>query len=84
MVVFQQLYTCKKNSFVGQHLVLTKILNIFICMKIFQHFFDVLLPYYKNVNLSFYYHTPSNVLHGILFQKLLRDNSFYPFKQTMT
>jgi hypothetical protein len=71
-------------SSMGQHLVLTKILNIFICMKIFQHFCDVLVPYYKIVNLNFYYHTPNIVLHGILFQKLLRASIFWPLKQTMT
>ncbi len=68
----------------GQHLVLTKILNIFICMKIFEHFCDVLVPYYKIVNLNFYYHTPNIALHGILFQKNLRNNIFGPLKQTMT
>ncbi len=67
----------------GQYLVLTKILIIFICMKIFQRFCDVLVPYYKIVNLIFYYHTPNIVLYGILFQKLLGDNILCPFKQTI-
>jgi hypothetical protein len=45
-------------------------------MKIFQHFCDVLVPYYKIVNLNFYYHTPNIALYGILFQKLLQYNNF--------
>jgi len=53
-------------------------------MKIFQHFYDVLIPYYKIVTLFFYYHTPNIALYGILFQKLLHDNIFYPLEQTMT
>jgi hypothetical protein len=35
-------------------------------MKIFQHFFDVLVPNYNIVILNFKYHT----LYGILFQEL--------------
>jgi len=65
----------------GQHLVLTKILNIFICMKIVQHICDVLVPYYKIVSLNVYYHTPNLVLYGILFQTLLQDSIFCPLKQ---
>jgi hypothetical protein len=68
----------------GQYLVLTKILITFICMKIFQHFYDVFIPYYKIVSLFFYYHTPNIVLYGILFQKLLHNNIFCPLEQTMT
>jgi hypothetical protein len=55
----------------GQHLVLTKILNIFICMKIIQHICNVIVPYYKIVSLNVYYHTPSPTLYRILFQTLL-------------
>jgi hypothetical protein len=46
----------------GQHLVLTKILNTFICMKIIQHICDVLVPYYKIISLNVYYHTPNLAL----------------------
>ncbi len=55
----------------GHYLVLTKILIIFICIKICQHFCDVLVTYYKILSLNFYYHTPSIVLYCILFQKKL-------------
>jgi hypothetical protein len=53
-------------------------------MKIFKHFCDVLVPYYKIVSLNFYYHAPNIALYDILFQKLLRDNIFCPLKQTVT
>jgi len=68
----------------GQYLVLTKKLIIFICLKIFQHFYDVLIPYYKIATLNFYYHMPNIALYGTLFQKLLGDSIFYPFKQIVT
>jgi len=74
----------KGFSSMGQYLVLTKKLIIFICMKIFQHFCDVLIPYYKIATLNFYYHMLNIALYGILFQKLLGDSIFCPFKQIVT
>jgi hypothetical protein len=49
--------------------IITKIPIIFICMKIFQHFCDVFVPYYKIVSFNFYYHISNITLYGILFQK---------------
>jgi hypothetical protein len=48
----------------------TKITIIFICMKIFQQFCDVLVPYYSIYIFNFKYHTSKITLYDILFQEL--------------
>jgi hypothetical protein len=63
----------------------TKIPIIFICMKIFQHFCDVFVPYYKIVILNFYYHTSNKLPNMVFYSKnSLWDGIFSPLKQTTT
>jgi len=65
-----------------------KIPIVFICMEIFQHFCDVLVPYYKIVLLNFHYHTFNIALCCVLFQKIpkktMMDNIFMTLKQNVT
>jgi hypothetical protein len=67
MVVLPQLYICKRYFLCGTTFGAYQNIK-YIHM---QHFCDVLVPYYKIVNLNFYYYTPNIALHGILFQNLL-------------
>ncbi len=54
-------------------------------MKIFQHFCDVFVQYYKIVILNFYCHTFNIVLYNILSQKLLVGQYFLcTLKQIVT
>ncbi len=60
-----QVFWCLYNT--------TKIPFIFISMKIFSHFYDVFIQYYKIVILHFYYHTFNIALGGILYQQLPKE-----------
>jgi len=54
-------------------------------MKIFQHFCNVFVQYYKIVTLNFYYDTFNIALYNILSQKLLVGQYFLcTLKQIVT